>query len=284
MAPVKVLAADIREARAASVLVAAACGDELFESRRKGDRSVRAGARMKRDCFGRLPKPARWQRALPGHALHAFTILELSIVMAITILLAGLILSTSRYVQNKGSRARAEAEIAAISAALESYKADNGIYPRNTDTDSLTAVTDQTYATKTPPDPKPTTYDADPNHTNAGVAAYRVASFFLYAQLSGNLNGDRTTVTGKTYFQFKPNMLYPTGGTGTVTAVIDPFGNTYGFSTAKAKYNDAPINPDHGFNPTFDLWSTSDTGTGLTDTEAERAIDAAYETKWIKNW
>ena len=59
----------------------------------------------------------------------AFTILELLIVISIIIVLAGLILATSGYVQKKGARSRTEAEIAAISAALENYKADNGIYP-----------------------------------------------------------------------------------------------------------------------------------------------------------
>ena len=61
----------------------------------------------------------------------------------IILILAGLILSISSYVQNKGARARAETEIAAMSAALESYKADNGIYPRDNTatryTDSLNA-------------------------------------------------------------------------------------------------------------------------------------------------
>src|SRR5436190_6034389 len=70
----------------------------------------------------------------------AFTILELLVVIAIIIILAGLILSTVGYVQKKGARSRAEAEIAAMSAALESYKADNGIYPRqSTTTDQLDA-------------------------------------------------------------------------------------------------------------------------------------------------
>ena len=59
----------------------------------------------------------------------AFTIIELLIVMAIIIVLAGLIIATSGYVQEKSKRSRTEAEIAAMSAALESYKADNGIYP-----------------------------------------------------------------------------------------------------------------------------------------------------------
>src|SRR4030088_717522 len=61
----------------------------------------------------------------------AFTILELLVVITIIIVLAGLILATTGYVQKKGARSRAEAEIAAMSAALESYKADNGIYPTN---------------------------------------------------------------------------------------------------------------------------------------------------------
>ena len=50
-------------------------------------------------------------------------------VIMVIFILAALVLAASSYVQNKGARARAETEIAAMSAALESYKADNGIYP-----------------------------------------------------------------------------------------------------------------------------------------------------------
>src|SRR2546423_10959578 len=73
----------------------------------------------------------------------AVTIIELLLVIIIILILAGLVLSISSYVQNKGKRARAETEIAAMSAALESYKADNGIYPRVVDgsTDTLDART-----------------------------------------------------------------------------------------------------------------------------------------------
>src|SRR5882762_4304815 len=126
---------------------------------------------------------------------RAFTIIELLVVISIIVILAGLILSTVGYVQKKGARARAEAEIAAMSAALESYRADNGIYPRDSNTDALTAVTDQTYSTKNPPDPVPTSYDADPRQSSGGPNAYKAASFTLYGQLSGNLNGDRSTIT-----------------------------------------------------------------------------------------
>ena len=202
----------------------------------------------------------------------AFTLIELLTVIIIITILAGLILTTAGYVQKKGVRARAEAEIAAMSAAIESYKADNGIYPRDTTnhtTDNLAAVTDLNYTSKTPPDPLPTSYDST-------VTGYSFASFYLYSQLSGNPSGDRSTFSQQTYFLFKPNMLLPFGGTGTVTAIADPFGNSYGYSTAQAYYNDNPAtNPNYGFNPTFDLWSTGGTS---------NSADAAYEKAWIKNW
>src|SRR4051812_30300321 len=67
----------------------------------------------------------------------AFTILELLIVITIIVILAGLTIATMGYVSGKARRSRAEAEIAAISAALENYKADNGAYPRDAATDAL---------------------------------------------------------------------------------------------------------------------------------------------------
>jgi hypothetical protein len=122
---------------------------------------------------------------------------------------------------------------------------------------------------RTPPDPQPTSYDPS-------VTAYSFTSLDLYRQLSGNPSGDRTTYTQRSYFQFKPNMLSPSGGTGIVTAITDPFGNSYGFSTAQAYYLDNPaVNPNYGFNATFDLWSTAGTS---------NATNAAYEQAWIKNW
>ena len=230
--------------------------------------------------FRRNERLTNCSRDRCGRRYNAFTLIELIVVVGIIIVLAGLVLSTAGYARKKGQRARAETEIAALAAASENYKADNGIYPRDANTDALAAVTDQTYSTKNPPDPVPTSYNSNPV---TGVAAYKTASFTLYAQLSGNLNGDRSNVTGRVYFQFKPNMLYPQGGVGTVVAIVDPFGNCYGYSTAKANYNDnGGLN--YGFNPTFDLWSTAGSGTNASQTEQERAADAAYEQKWIKNW
>src|SRR6266550_649295 len=200
-----------------------------------------------------------------GRRYNAFTLIELIVVVSIIAVLGALVLSTAGYARKKGARARAETEIAAMSAACENYKADNGIYPRSsTTTDTFTAVTN-----RVPPDPQPTSYDPS-------VTAYSSTSFYLYGQLSGNPSGDRTTYTQQRYMQFKPNMLLPPDGTGIVTAIRDPFGNSYGYSTAQAFYIDNPgANPNNGFNPTFDLWSTAGTST---------ATDAAYENAWIKNW
>ena len=177
--------------------------------------------------------------------LRAFTIIELLVVIAIIIILASLILSTVGYVQKKGARSRAEAEIAAMSAALESYKADNGIYPRDaTKTDQVDPAAS----------PIPTT-----------------ATQFLYEQLSGNSATNLQPISGaKSYFAFKPQMLFGTkdsnGNLTSVSYIRDPFGNSYGYSTLKASGGTG------GYNPTFDLWSIADDSS------------ATNQTKWIKNW
>src|SRR5260370_2201129 len=110
----------------------------------------------------------------------AFIIIELLVVITIIIILGSSILSTVGYVQKKGARSRAEAEIVAMSAALESYKTDNGIYPRDaTKTDTL-----------------------DPAAT-INFANYAAASLYLYKELSGDTNATRQPLAGaKTYFAF----------------------------------------------------------------------------------
>lgn len=69
-------------------------------------------------------------RALP----KGFTLIELLVVITIIAILAALVLNTAGFIQKKAARSRAETEIAALSAALESYKADNGDYPQGTNT------------------------------------------------------------------------------------------------------------------------------------------------------
>src|SRR5256884_9830878 len=98
----------------------------------------------------------------------AFTLIELIVVTTVIIILTGLVLSTVGYVQKKGARARAETEIAAMSAACESYKADNGTYPRNAmTTDTLDA------------------------RGTINMPNYQAASQYLYGQTAGDPAFDR---------------------------------------------------------------------------------------------
>ena len=223
-------------------------------------------------CAKRLRDGLGARRSERGY--NAFTLIELIVVVGVIIILTGLVLSTVGYARKKGARARAETEIAAMSAACESYKADNGAYPRdptpNTATDALNART----------------------MGNPTTTLYNTASLVLYRALSGDRNLDRAVTAAdqnfnidgtalsppltqlpKSYITFKPNMLSPAGGTGSVTAIADPFGNSYGYSTAYQN------NSNTGYNPTYDLWSN-----GVPTPTPSSSPTPTPQDKWIKNW
>ena len=123
-----------------------------------------------------------------------FTLIELLVVITVIAILAGLVLQTAGYVQKKSARSRAEAEIAALSAALESYKADMGDYPAGTN--GLSTGTDT------------------PGTSNA----------FLRAALCPTASGS------KVYFEFSKGMgTNSTNISDTNQAIIDPFGEGYGY-------------------------------------------------------
>jgi type II secretory pathway pseudopilin PulG len=192
---------------------------------------------------------------------RAFTLLELVVVTGVILILTGLVLSTAGYARKKSARARAETEIAAMAAACESYRSDNGTYPTSADTIALNA------------------------QTAGNPCDYQAASLYLYKQLSGDTNANFQP-TAKSYFTFKPNMLgtSPTTTTDacgntltptTVSYIRDPFGNIYGYSTIDNPT--ANPSPTPGYNPTFDLWSTA----GLT---ANPGNPDTITPQWIKNW
>ena len=193
-------------------------------------------------------------RHSPFTARSAFTLIELLIVFALILVLTGLVLSTAGYARKKGARARAETEIAAMSAACESYKADNGVYPSDSNTNTLDARTSG----------------------NPTSPSYNLTSLALYNLLFGATSGSRTPDAGKrSYFVFKPNMLSPADQTQPVVFIKDPFGNSYGYSTIQAATGDTT----KGYNPTFDLWSTA----GLTTNPPISGNDTITP-QWIKNW
>jgi prepilin-type N-terminal cleavage/methylation domain-containing protein len=182
---------------------------------------------------------------------NGFTLIELILVFGIIAILAGLVLTTVGYARKKGALARAETEIAAMSAACENYKADNGVYPQSGASDGLDAQA-----------------NGDPT-----TSEYQNASLDLFTKLSG-LDQNQTPIAGaRNYFAFKPNMLGTStdvNGNTIVVYIRDPFGYSYGYSTIQTASQDST----RGYNPTFDLWSTTGTISG----------SPSDRTQWIKNW
>ena len=149
------------------------------------------------------------EKTFRTRAEQAFTLIEILVVIGIIAILASLVLAAAKSVQNKGKRSRAEGEIAAIAAALESYKADNGDYPTNTDT-----------------------YANPVNNTNLVIA------------LMPTTNGIFATGNkGKVYFEFKANLL-ANGGTPSKYGYTDPFGKVYGYYYNGSSSNNGTNNYD----------------------------------------
>jgi prepilin-type N-terminal cleavage/methylation domain-containing protein len=201
--------------------------------------------------------------------LSSFTLVELLVVMAIIGILAALTLAGASAVMNAAGRNRAKGEIQAMSAALESYKTDNGIYP-------VGAVTVGSGSILT--GPPSGNYATDPSVSGG---TYQTASQALYEALSGQTNYLDNTSLGKAYMTFKTGQLgnYKTaansGYSAASTYVSDPFGYAYGYSTGD---NQSPqvLYPFNG-SGFFDLWSTG----GLTQTTSAHQNPT---NSWISNW
>ena len=161
--------------------------------------------------------------ALAASRYNAFTLIELIVVVGIIAILAALVLSTVGYARKKGARARAETEIAAMSAACENYKADNGVFPSNSRqyNRSLDATT-MNSATRVP--------------TPILTMDIQRRACILYINLAGDISGDRSTIRLEELHSVQAkHAITRRAATGTVTAISDPFGNSYGYSTAKIR-------------------------------------------------
>jgi type II secretory pathway pseudopilin PulG len=213
---------------------------------------------------------------------NAFTLIEMITVIAIIIVLVSLVLAVNSLVQSKSARSRADAEIRLLGQACEAYKTDFGGYPQDSNpSGSSTDTLDPTVSTS-------------PN-------SYVTACDFLYEQLSGDANGNGTFEAGEkptAYLQdfFRPSRLNAPSGPSNSTYITDPWGNSYGYSTAglraqqdwqaalaldpsktmKVNGSGNPVNSlgYAGYNTTFDLWSTG--GSAVTS--------GTSTVKWVKNW
>ncbi|MEO6788280.1 MAG: type II secretion system protein [Chthoniobacteraceae bacterium] len=221
----------------------------------------------------------------------AFTLLEMLTVLAIIVILSGIVLGVAGYAQKKAALSRANGEIAMIASACESYKSDNGSYPRDIPT-SGTSVTDIISPKK----------DFVPTDTK-----YNDSSLFLYKELTGdkvnNTSGastpDGITDDGAQRYmrEFDPRILNTKKDPSTkvilqVNYLQDPFGFPYAYSTAAAAaeqkwqrdrmLGSTKTRPTGdalpGFNlGSFDLWSTG----GSTPKSSNGSVEWP---KWTKNW
>ena len=215
-----------------------------------------------------------------------FTLVELLTVMAIIAILAGLILSIAGYAQKKAALARAAGEVKALCSACESYKADNGTYPRQ----ALAGVSGTIPSDGL--DPK-TNGNSIPN--TGSPTLYMQASLELYQALTSDTNsngfaGAPAPAGTRNYLGegIKPDMLgrstmtSPVSTSNPVMYLSDAFGNSYGYSTAGASVlasgsSQSATSP--GFNATFDLWCTA----GL-NTNPALGSGTDPQLQWIKNW
>lgn len=227
----------------------------------------------------------------------AFTLLEMLTVLAIVVILSGLVLSVGGYVQKKSALSRAAGEVAMLGSACESYKSDNGAYPRDLPSTG-TSVTDVIT-------PK---QDFIPTS-----AKYAASSLYLYKELTGDKTGTSNFPDGipddgqpRYMKEIEPRILNTKKNPSTkaiiqVNYLQDPFGFPYAYSTAAAKdeqdyqtkllrnpsLRDTLTRPSgnalKGFNPgSFDLWSTG--GSTPKNTPASDAAMSLEWAKWVKNW
>ena len=218
----------------------------------------------------------------------AFTLIEMLTVMAVIAILASLIVAVYGFAQKKAALSRAQGEISAMSAACENYKGDFAGYPRDIPDDP----NEDSYTDKL--DPRE---DGDPTRNK-----YQNASLYLYKCLSGDAKPGtdatrrpkRTDVPdGKPetrgYCEFKPDQL-DKNKEGSIKFIVDPFGNSYGYSTAGAeadeKYREeVQKNPNtprqgkfqKGFSPTYDMWSTGGLVSKTDNLNEDRK-------RWVHSW
>jgi prepilin-type N-terminal cleavage/methylation domain-containing protein len=220
----------------------------------------------------------------------AFTLVELLTVMAVVAILTALVLSIAGPTQHHASSARATVEIKTLSLACEAYRTDSGGYPRQP------LATSGTINWQGNPAIPSDLLDPRTNgNSQFNNPAYANASLELYEALSGDLS---LTGTGggpgvHNYISdLRPDTLgryysgAPVSGTNPVTYLSDPYGNCYGYSTARGTAVSSGSATSLGFNSTFDIWSTGGqianpfTGTGSNAPGAPG--DPMLQ--WAKNW
>lgn len=152
----------------------------------------------------RLPQRGPVRRRL---GIGGFTLLELLAVIAIIAVLTGIVIGVGRRASESGKIARAKAELAVLSAALESYKRQYGDYPQ--------AGTTNRALTSSP-------------------AQLNDANVRLFHALTGSLGPTLRPVEGRSWIELAKFTLEEgqfsqqvASATLAPNALLDPWGNRY---------------------------------------------------------
>jgi len=220
---------------------------------------------------------------------HAFTLMELLVVIVIIAILIGLFFGITSSVMSSARNSRAAGEVASLELALTRFQIDNGFYPTATNITIVSAVT-------------PNIYMTDPSSTN-----YQMSGRELFFALTGRTmyNFSTNAGTNRQYIELKVGQIgdasfsNSTAGmdptvettyiTNTFTSgsyIVDPYINTnhttnaygYYFNVSNAAGNYSIYN-----NSMPDIWSTA--GNTVVITTSPTFKSSGYTIKqWIHNW
>jgi len=168
----------------------------------------------------------------------AFTLIELMAVIVIIVILAGIVVGSMGFVNEKQARSKAKVQIDLLSKALEDYKMDNGTYPATGNSTS-------------------------PAASNSNV---------LWKALYGDGAADATGAKKIYLAELDPNNNKQgwTQSTSGTISIVDPWGNHYRYRTATSSTGAANAATQ---NPDFDLWSAGKDGRSDSSPEMSKPLN-----------
>lgn len=184
----------------------------------------------------KAPKTIRFQ--------SAFTLVEMLVTISIMILMAGLVVGSMGYVQDKQARSKAKVQIRRLAAAIENYRTDMGAYPgepTGTDTGQFFGGVDAS---------------TDPEGRFSSLlynALFHDGYQFAEEITQGNEDGVTDTIylgeldprgNKQGWIDDPTTTDVPRG-----LLIVDPWGNEYRYRVG-----------DNAQNPDFDLWSAGKDG------------------------
>jgi len=178
-------------------------------------------------------------------------LIELLVVVAIMVVLAGLVIGSLPGIQSKVNRGKVEAFMAELESGLSRYEIDNGSYPQNVPTGATLQARD-----------------------TSGIGGATV----LYKHLSGDweLKGsidfdknEKIYVSKLDYESNKSAKEPRTISIGGSFMVVDSYGTPFRYL---AQPPNISVDKRQTFNPTYDIWSVTDVSNPTDEEDQARHI------------